>query len=739
MSIKVKLYLSGGLVALVMIFMTLFQMYSMDEIGNAERVHLKVTEIERGMLMLRRNEKDFLARLDLKYADKFQKNFQALHTEVDQLAGMLGNMGLDLAIAEGLRADLAEYGAQFNKVLQSQQKMGLNPKDGLYGGLRAAVHKAEESIKTLQEERLMADMLMLRRREKDFMLRGDLKYIDKFDKDLGVFLQHLVASDISSSDQQAISGHMDQYKKDFHALVNANKERGLGPKDGHMGDMRKAVHKTEEVLAKLAERVRTAIEVHKQTLTNAAIGISLAIILLTLAGVALVQQSLIRRIKGLADIMKQAQANKDLGVRATLKGHDELSSMGESFNQMMEGFEAVVGQVTGASTRVISASDELSATTERTTQSVSHQQAMTAQVATAMNEMAATVQEVARHSSEAAVVSRTADEEAVKGRAVVNQTVAGIQQLAQEVNNTANAINALEKESENIGTVLSVIQGIAEQTNLLALNAAIEAARAGESGRGFAVVADEVRSLAQRSQDATQEIQTIIERLQSGARAAVSAMEVGRSRAQAQVEETEAAGASLDAITEAVARINDMNIQIASAVEEQSVVAEEISANVVNIAQISNEAVDAAHNTTETSSDLVGLAMQLQQAVDQFQVGSGGSALDLSKAKAAHQAWKTRLRAFLDGKEALSMEQAVSHEHCVLGEWYYSEGLQKFGHIPEMKEMEDPHAELHRMIKEIIRLKEVGDLKSAEALYANVPALSGEIIRLLEAVERKAG
>jgi len=738
LTIKAKLYLLGGLVALAMVFMGLFQLYSTHEVSNANQVLQKATEIERDLLMLRRNEKDFLTRKDLKYAGQFDNHMSALQTKVDQLTNQLGDLGLDMAQADMLSTDLSEYQTHFLHVLRIQKKIGLNPKDSLYGALRKAVHSAEESIKVLEDDRLLADMLMLRRREKDFMLRNDLKYLGKFDKDIGIFSQHLAASNIPASTRQAITQHMNQYKTDFHALVQASKELGLTPKDGHMGEMRGTVHKTEAQLTQLVEAVNTAIEARTQMLINISIAISILIILLTLGTIFLIQQSISRRAKTLADFMEQAQTNKNLSLRANLQGQDELTSMGNSFNQMMEVFEDVVRQVTEAASKVIHTSDDLSITTENTCQSVTHQQSMTEQVATAMTEMAATVQEVAKHSAEAAKVSQVADEEAAKGRGVVNQTITGIQQLAQEVENTASALSELEKESDNIGTVLTVIQGIAEQTNLLALNAAIEAARAGESGRGFAVVADEVRSLAQRSHEATQEIQTIIDRLQSGAQVAVKAMNQGRSQAQVRVEEAEAAGVSLDAITNAVTAISDMNIQIASAVEEQSVVAEEISATVVNIAGISNEAVDASHKTTETGSDLAGLAMQLQQTVGQFQLASGGAALDLSKAKMAHRAWTTRLRAFLDGKEALSIEQAVSHEHCILGEWYYSEGLQKYGHIHEMKEMEKPHTELHHMIKEIINLKEQGNFQGAEAIYIQIPALSEEIIRLLDAVERKA-
>ena len=465
--------------------------------------------------------------------------------------------------------------------------------------------------------------------------------------------------------------------------------------------------------------------------------IPIGIIGVTLGAIVWLQQGIVKPLDLLGEMIRKAKETRDLRLRVNEGEVKQIGSAAEHFNGMISEFDEILCRVLGASGKISSVADELSSITEQTNQGVIRQQSESDQVATAMNEMAATVQEVARNTGEAANASQIADDEAAKGRKIVAEAGEGIRQLANEVEKTADAIRELEKESENIGTVLNVIQGIAEQTNLLALNAAIEAARAGESGRGFAVVADEVRSLAQRSQDSTQEIKSIIERLQSGASGAMQAMEGGRSKAQSTVEQAEAAGVSLEAITHAVTAINDMNLQIASAAEEQSAVAEEINRNIVNIARVSSETAMEAHTILETSSNLAGLSMELQDAVGQFKIGESG-ALDLSKAKSAHRAWKARLRAFLDGKESLSLQEAVSHEHCVLGKWYYGEGMANFGHIHEMKALEAPHAELHKLIKEIIKLKEENNMPEAENLYRRVPPLSDQIINYLDTVEQKA-
>ncbi len=203
---------------------------------------------------------------------------------------------------------------------------------------------------------------------------------------------------------------------------------------------------------------------------------------------------------------------------------------------------------------------------------------------------------------------------------MVQQTSEEISHIANTVDAATQAIRQLDADSVNIGTVLDVIRGIAEQTNLLALNAAIEAARAGEQGRGFAVVADEVRTLASRTQQSTQDIQEMIERLQSGAKQAVTAMETGHEQAQGGVEQASRAGQSLLAITQAVTSINDMNQQIASAAEEQSAVAAEINQNVANITEIADQTSESAGITLRSSEELAQLAIALQENLSQFKI-----------------------------------------------------------------------------------------------------------------------
>ena len=315
-----------------------------------------------------------------------------------------------------------------------------------------------------------------------------------------------------------------------------------------------------------------------------------------------------------------AQGEGDLTHRLEAKGSDEISQLARAFNLFVDKIRDTIAQVTGATSQLAAAAEEMSHISTDTSNGVQRQRSETEQVATAMNEMTATVQEVARNAESAAEAARGADEESSRGQQVVSESVASIDTLAGEVEHAAGVIQRVEQDTESIGTVLEVIQGIAEQTNLLALNAAIEAARAGEQGRGFAVVADEVRSLASRTQSSTQEIKEMIERLQANAQDAVSVMEGGREKARTSVDFASKAGEALERITGAVNAIATMNNQIAEAARQQGEVSEEINRNVVNISQVAEETSGSTTQMANASQELARLAADLQGLVGRFKV-----------------------------------------------------------------------------------------------------------------------
>jgi len=310
----------------------------------------------------------------------------------------------------------------------------------------------------------------------------------------------------------------------------------------------------------------------------------------------------------------------DFTQTADCKGSGEISEILSSMTIMQQNLRQLIVQVLSSSEQLEGAARKSAEISEQTSQGTSQQRGATDSVATAMTEMSSSAQEVARSAGDAADATETAQQATVKGQEIVTKAISSMQQLAQGIESGSTAIDNVNQNSEAINGVLDVIKGIAEQTNLLALNAAIEAARAGEQGRGFAVVADEVRTLASRTQESTQEINTMIEQLQSSTQNAVSTMGESRKFADSSVENITQTGRSLNEITELVSQATSMNTQISVAADEQGRVAEEINQNIVRISQIVEETTEGSNQTAESSQQVLALADELKVLMKQFSV-----------------------------------------------------------------------------------------------------------------------
>jgi methyl-accepting chemotaxis protein len=343
----------------------------------------------------------------------------------------------------------------------------------------------------------------------------------------------------------------------------------------------------------------------------------LAAVIIGLLATWIISRSIVAPLQQAVQFAQRIAAG-DLSQDLLQSRRDELGQLMAAMQSMNLSLRTLVGRIGGGVSQIAAAAEQLSAITAQTSAGIHNQKMDTEQTATAMHEMAATVQEVAQNAEQASLAARVADQEAQQGNQVVQQAVSQIGNLASEVEESAEAIAALNQESARIGGVLEVIRNVAEQTNLLALNAAIEAARAGEQGRGFAVVADEVRALAKRAQDSTEEIEGLIASLQRLAKGAVEKMDSSRNLTQRTVSLAGEAGAALLRITQAVSTIEQMNQQIAAASEEQSAVAENISESITRVRDIGEQSASASEQTAASSAELARLGVELQGLVAQF-------------------------------------------------------------------------------------------------------------------------
>ncbi|MEB0006705.1 methyl-accepting chemotaxis protein [Pseudomonas sp. RTB3] len=424
--------------------------------------------------------------------------------------------------------------------------------------------------------------------------------------------------------------------KEFDATLdkylNAQGEALDLSRQNKVDDMRNVINsRMKDASDLMGEQIRKLVDINKNGAKEsssiaaqqydgakvAILGVAVFAALLTVLLALLLTRSIVnpltRAVRAAEDI-----AGGNLTKHIEVDGKDEPARLLEALVAMQQNLRKTIEQISGSATQLASAAEELSAVTEEASRGVQQQNNEIEQAATAVNEMTAAVEEVARNAVSTSQASQQSTQAAREGRDRVVETVSAIQAMTQDVQTTSDLVEGLAEQGRDIGKVLDVIRSIAEQTNLLALNAAIEAARAGEAGRGFAVVADEVRALAHRTAQSTREIEQMVAGIQNGTGEAVQSMQLSTNRTQTTLELARSAGVALEQITAAISQINERNLVIASASEEQAQVSREVDRNLVNIRDLATQSAAGANQTSVASHELSRLAIDLNGMVARF-------------------------------------------------------------------------------------------------------------------------
>jgi methyl-accepting chemotaxis protein len=599
----------GLAMALAMTLLLLTMLQQNHDLKQLEQADKLVEMLKTDVLMLRRHEKDFLLRLDLKHQQLHQDSFQRIGEHSKALRAILTDYQLQTAALDTFEQQAGAYQQSFAALVQKRRDIGLHDKDGLTGAMRAAAHQIENSLADSQNPQQTILLLQLRRYEKDFRLNRDLKYRAHFEK-IATALQPL----LDTPQQQTLA----RYQQSFLALTDAEVDAGLTATEGLQGQLRKQIQSTEADLQQLTDHTSAAIAEELNDSWNFAIAVFVLTLLVLGTLIVALSHSVIQPVRAVQQTIAAVRTQRDFRLRLAVQGQDEMSFLGQDFNAMLAEVQQLIQSVNGALSMLDQAATGLSTATEQTRLGMAQQQSETDLVATAVTEMGATIQEIAANTEMAASKAEATNQHALRGQQQVQDSANGIRQLSAGLQQATATVHSLAQDSQTIGSVLEVIRSLADQTNLLALNAAIEAARAGEQGRGFAVVADEVRMLAMKTQQSTKQIEGIIQGLQQRTGEIVQQISVCRDQGAHSAEQAELTMQLLGSMTQDIGNVLDMTTTIAAAIEEQSLVAAEVNQNVVRIRDLALETLDTSRYNAEISEEVSQQAKSLHQSIDRF-------------------------------------------------------------------------------------------------------------------------
>lgn len=584
MNIKQKLYLLGFIAVMGIISLVITTTHFARQTNELSSAIGLVEKLEIRLLNLRRNEKDFLLRKDAKYLDTFKQNSELFLSMESQLSTILTNH--NLASSAALKADLLKYKQGFEQLVGAYQVLGLSDGDALLAKYHALLAQAENGS---DAETLLA--------------------LANFDEAVkaGKMLDMPVLSQYSALVQAA------------RGVIEQEKLIGLAYNEGYLGNTRSLSHNVEEQFKTFSEtltaevsKMRSELDVIKQIVT-------VIVVIVILGFIWQISRSINLQVQRLLQVMQNIASTNNVGLRTDLQGRDELTSIGTYFNQLLDKFEHLISGSQAKSHQLTSSTTSMHNELEEVINQFHVQADHTTMMATSVQEMVATIGEISESTNVAVEGVQQAVRNAENGRSVVESTLKNIDQLSTTLQSSQQSIASLNDHVEKIGGAVTIIQSIAEQTNLLALNAAIEAARAGEQGRGFAVVADEVRSLATRTHQSTEEITKVVSAIQAQMSLVISDIDQCNSQGQETLQASHQLDESLRQIITDMSTIQANSERIASAIEEQGIVMNQVSGSIAELNTISENNMHSAQEVLSEVDSVSQQARQMDEAVSEFQ------------------------------------------------------------------------------------------------------------------------
>jgi len=584
MNIKSRLILLG-LVSILGIATILGVSISFSStVGELANARTQLSELEVRLLNLRRNEKDFLLRKDAKYLAKFQKN-SALFVEINKgIATTLANY--NIAYPTRLASDMDFYQGKFAALVSASQTLGLKENQGLLGSYKAEYENVEHST----------------------TMEGELA-LNHFDEAIeqGLF-----------SPETLEGFNFPTLIKTGQQVINQKQIIGLKHDQGLMGEVRNASHQIEEQFSQASDALQSGVDAYESRLATIQWSITGTIIFVIALVLFQIVSSINLMMNKLLETIQTISETNNIAMRTDVAGKNELATLGRYFNDLLASIEELVSGSQHKSKALFSSTESMHGQLQGVIDQFDVQAQHTTSMATAVQQMVSTISEISESTAVAAEGVQQAANNANEGRGVVSATVDNINDLSSTLANSQASIGSLDQHVAQIGGAVEMIQGIAEQTNLLALNAAIEAARAGEQGRGFAVVADEVRALASRTHESTQEITSVVTAIQSQMSTVVADIETCNRQGEETKQFSQTLDESFSQIITDMSNIQSNSERIASAIEEQGIVMNQVSESITELQMISDDNMMSAKQCLEEVDSVQVQAQDMDQAVAQF-------------------------------------------------------------------------------------------------------------------------